>query len=157
MEGVRRDYEKESYIYDTLIKMGKFGAKINWGLGSILTWKSSGICKTFGTTSLHLTLVSGSQERWLWASCLHEDCRNRRHRRSLASRRRLFGRHRIQPSCEHGFPSWTHTLVFSVNHPLFHAISYTRVFIQYCYQPSYCKNWIKLYSYFTKTASSAGL
>ena len=89
------------FIFKThwyMIKMGEFGAKINWGLGSILTWKSlsSGIYRTFGTTSLHLTLVSGSPERWLWASCLHEDCRHRRHRRSLASRRRLFGRRRIQ-------------------------------------------------------------
>ena len=102
-----------------MIKMGEFGTKINWGLGSILTWKisSSGICKTFRTTSLHLTHVSGPQERWLWASCLHEDCRNRRHRRSLASRRRLFGRRRIQPNCEHGFPGLIYTFVCSSTFP----------------------------------------
>ena len=68
-------------------------------------------CDHFSANT-RLTLVAGPPERWLWASCLHEDCRDCCHRRSLASHRRW-----IQPNCEHGFPGLIYTFVCSSTFP----------------------------------------
>ena len=100
---VRREDDDKTLWLDTLIsdENGEFGAQENVGFGRInytkqhnLREEVEGCAKAkwehfcslpYILHILHLHF-SGPPERWLWASCLHEDCRDCCHRWSLAWR-----------------------------------------------------------------------